>query len=372
MIISRTPFRISFFGGGTDYPAWYRLYGGNVLATTINKYCYLTCRFLPPFFEHRIRVVYSKTEYCRQVDEIQHPAVREILRYLEIDRGVEIHHDGDLPARSGIGSSSAFTVGLLHALYALKGHIPTKYKLAKESILVEQKLLREMVGSQDQILAAYGGFNHITFSPDGEFLVKPMTLSAERVHELNAHLMLFFTGIHRTASHVAKSYVRDVENKKEPMQRIGEMVQEAISILTGSGDILPFGKLLHDYWQAKCRLGSKVSNPTIEALYQEALSSGAIGGKLIGAGGGGFLLLFVPPSRQRRVKERLKGLIHVPFKFESSGSQIIFFDPEEDYALEEEARARQWVGAFKELSGNGVSKGAGRRRMVWKSALRST
>ncbi|HEY3354780.1 MAG TPA: kinase, partial [Polyangia bacterium] len=194
MIISRTPFRISFFGGGSDYPAWYRDHGGAVLATAIDKYCYLTCRYLPPFFEHRLRVVYSKIENCQTVDEITHPAVREILRYLKIERGVEIHHDGDLPARSGMGSSSAFTVGLLHALYALRGEMPDRHRLAMESIHLEQAVLKETVGSQDQVLAAYGGFNHVIFDPSGEITVRPMTLPRERVRELNAHLMLFFTG----------------------------------------------------------------------------------------------------------------------------------------------------------------------------------
>lgn len=208
MVISRTPFRLSFFGGGTDYPAWYTQHGGEVLATTINKYCYLNCRYLPPFFEHRFRIVYSKIESCQTLDEIKHPSVREILRYLEIQRGVEIHHDGDLPARSGMGSSSAFTVGLLHALYALKGYIPSKPHLAKESIYLEQTVLQENVGSQDQVLAAYGGLNHVTFLPNNEIVVAPVTLSQSRIHELNAHLMLFYTGIRRTASDVAHSYIR--------------------------------------------------------------------------------------------------------------------------------------------------------------------
>src|SRR6267143_4430306 len=185
MIISRTPFRISFFGGGTDYPAWYRAYGGSVLATTINKYCYISCRYLPPFFDHRIRVVYSKIENCQYAGEIDHPAVREVLRYLKIDRGVEIHHDGDLPARSGMGSSSAFTVGLLHALHGLLGRMPNKRQLAAEAIVVEQERLRETVGSQDQVLAAYGGFNHIRFPVDGDAVVRPVTFGSERLAALN-------------------------------------------------------------------------------------------------------------------------------------------------------------------------------------------
>lgn len=350
MIISRTPFRISFFGGGTDYPAWYSTYGGAVLATTINKYCYLTARYLPPFFEHRLRVVWSTIEHCQAIDDITHPAVREALRYLGIDRGVEIHHDGDLPARSGLGSSSAFMVGLLHVLHALKGHIPSRQQLALESICLEQEHLKEAVGSQDQVLAAYGGFNHITFPASGEFSVKPMTLPTDRIRELNAHLMLFFTGIHRTASDVAQTYVQDITNKEKQLHAIADMVNEAISILNSQNDIVHFGKLLHEGWQTKRSLSTQISHPYIEHLYDRARSAGAIGGKLIGAGGGGFLLLFARPSEQDAIRQTLNKLICVPFKFEFSGSQIIVFDPEEDYSDAERARARQPIREFQELS----------------------
>lgn len=234
MIISRTPFRISFFGGGTDYPAWYRKHGGAVLAATINKYCYISCRYRPPFFEHRIKVVYSKIENCQTIDEIAHPAVRESLRYLGIDRGVEIHYDADLPARSGVGSSSSFVVGLLHALHGLRGHMPSKQQLAMESIYVEQELLQETVGSQDQVSAAYGGFNHITFLPNGEITVRPMTLAQERVRELNSHLMLFFTGVKRTASNIAQSYVEDIESRERQLHQMSDMVNEGLSIPNSS------------------------------------------------------------------------------------------------------------------------------------------
>lgn len=349
MIISRTPFRISFFGGGTDYPAWYRKHGGAVLATTIDKYCYITCRNLPPFFEHRYCVIYSKMEYCQTLDEIAHPSVREVLRYLNYERGVEIHHDGDLPARSGMGSSSAFTVGLLHALYALKGQIVSKQQLATESIHVEQDLLRETVGSQDQVLAAYGGLNHINFLPNGEVAVRPVTIAPERMRELNSHLMLFYTGIKRTASNIAESYVNGIEERKRQLRIIKELVEESVSILNSNQDINGFGHLLHEAWQAKRSLSSTVSNPEVDHLFESAMSAGAIGGKLTGAGGGGFLLLFVPPESQERVKEKLNKLIHVPIKFEFSGSQIIFFDREQDYSAEEKARAGQAVEAFHEL-----------------------
>lgn len=350
MIISRTPYRISFFGGGTDYPAWYRNHGGSVLATSINKYCYITCRYLPPFFEHRMRIVYSKIERCQNYDEVDHPAVREVLRYLNVDRGVEIHHDGDLPARSGLGSSSAFTVGLMHALYALKGRMPSKEQLAKESIYIEQEKLKEIVGSQDQVLAAYGGFNHITFLPTtGGISVRPMTLSPERIEELNAHLMLFFTGINRTASDIAQSYAQDFESREEQMRMMTDMVNEGISTLCDGQDVTRFGKLLHESWKAKRSLSPKVSNSRVEEIYDQAMLAGAIGGKLIGAGGGGFMLLFVHPRNQVKVREKLDKLLYVPFRFEFSGSQIIFFDREDDYSAEERARLSREIEAFQEL-----------------------
>ena len=350
MIISRTPFRISFFGGGTDYPAWYRNHGGAVLASTIDKYCYITCRYLPPFLEHRYCIVYSKMEYCQSIEEISHPAVREVLRYLKVDRGVEIHHDGDLPARSGMGSSSSFTVGLLHALHALHGRMASKHQLALEGIHVEQELLKETVGSQDQALAAYGGLNHITFLPNGEISVWPVTISGERMRELNSHLMLFYSGIKRTASNVAESYVNGIESKKRQMRLAKDLVDEGIAILTTGQDITRFGELLNEAWEAKRSLSDQVSNSYVDQIYSEARAAGAIGGKLIGAGGGGFVLLFVPPSQQSAVKQRLDKLLHVPFKFEFSGSQIIFFDQEADYSAEEKARAEQQIHPFQELT----------------------
>src|SRR3989442_8934208 len=347
MIISRTPFRISFFGGGTDYPAWFRAHGGAVLATTINKYCYISCRYLPPFFAHKIRVVYSLIENCQDVAEIRHPAVREVLRYLSIGKGVEIHHDADLPARSGMGSSSAFTVGLLHALHALKGQIPTVRQLSSESIYVEQELLKEAVGCQDQVLAAHGGFNHIVFDQSGDISVRPMTLPSDRVSELTSYLMLFFTGVSRTASEIAQSYVQDLESKERAMRAMHDMVQEGISILNGTENLQSFGTLLHEGWVLKRSLGAKISNEYVEQLYQEARSSGALGGKLLGAGGGGFMLLFVRPKDQEHVREKLRRLIYVPFRFEFSGSRIIFFDPEEDYSKDEKVRANEHATTFR-------------------------
>ena len=349
MIICRTPYRVSFFGGGTDYPAWYRQHGGTVLAAGIDKYCYLTCRHLPPFFEHRIRVVYRQIETCSQVEEISHPVVREALRFLQIDRGVEIHHDGDLPARSGMGSSSAFTVGLLHALHALRGEMPTKHQLAKEAIHLEQDILGETVGSQDQTIAAHGGLKHVRFQTDGEIEVSPLVLPAGRVAELRSNLMLVYTGIARTAADVAQSYVPGIETRRRQLRIMKEMVDEAIEILTGGVNLIAFGELLHESWLAKRSLSSAVSNPEVDGLYAAALEAGAIGGKLTGAGGGGFLLLFVPPEHQADVLEALDGCVHVPFEFESAGSQIIFYEPGTDYEAADRARGNR-RRVFRELA----------------------
>jgi D-glycero-alpha-D-manno-heptose-7-phosphate kinase len=349
MIISRTPYRISFFGGGTDYPAWYRQHGGAVLAATINKFCYLTCRYLPPFFEHRIRVVYSKIESCQKVDEIMHPSVRESLRYLKIERGMEIHHDGDLPGRSGMGSSSAFTVGLLNALHALHGRTVGKKQLAEQSIHLEQDVLKETVGSQDQVCATYGGVNRISFLQNGDFNVQPMTLTQERLAELNSHLVLFYTGIKRTASEVASSYAVGMEERASLLTRMHDYVEQSCLILNSSQSLTAFGELLHQAWQAKRALSDKVSNARVDALYDEARKAGAVGGKLLGAGGGGFILLFVPPEKQAKVRKQLNRLIEVPFEFEFSGSQIIFFDTEEDFAKHDKARSKRHIEAFSEL-----------------------
>lgn len=338
MIISRTPFRISFFGGGTDYPAWYRRHGGAVLAATIDKYCYLTCRYLPPFFDHRIRLVYREIETCQTIAQIRHPAVREGLKHLGINRGIELHHDGDLPARSGMGSSSAFTVGLLHALHALNGRMPSKKQLAAESIHLEQEVLGETVGSQDQVMAAYGGLRHVRFESNGEIVAAPIVLTQDRLSEFQSHLMLFYTGIARTAAEVAKTYVEGIDSRRRQLRLLGELVEESIDVLTSGKDIRVLGELLHEAWEAKRSLSDKVSNSAVDSLYEQARAAGAIGGKLTGAGGGGFLLLFVPPEHQRDTVEALRQLIHVPFAFESGGSQVIFHEPGIDYEQAEKAR----------------------------------
>lgn len=328
MIITRTPFRISFFGGGTDYPAWYKEHGGVVLATTIDKYCYITCRYLPPFFEHKHRIVYSAIENVQHVDEIVHPAVRAILGWKGCDKGLEIHHDGDLPSRSGLGSSSSFTVGLIHALKALNGKYITKEELAKNAIHIEQNIIGENVGSQDQVSAAFGGFNRIEFKHNDTFNVTPIILAKDRLHELQSHLMLCFTGFSRIASEIAKSKIENFKSREVELKLMKDMVDEAIQILQDTRTpIDEFGELLHQSWLYKRSLSDKVSTPEIDFIYDEAMRAGATGGKILGAGGGGFLLLFVKPSLQPQVYERLKHLIHVPFEFEDSGSRIVLYQP---------------------------------------------
>lgn len=350
MVIARTPFRISFLGGGTDYPAWYRQHGGAVLATTIDKYCYITCRYLPPFHEHRFSVVYSKMEWCNTVDEIKHPAVREVLRYLKVDRGLEIHTDADLPGRSGMGSSSAFTVGLLHAVHALQGRMMGKQSLATESIHLEQNVLKEAVGSQDQVQAAYGGLNHVEFQPNGEIAVHPVTITPQRTKEFSSHLMLFYTGIKRTAATVAEKIISTMDDKKRQLRLLKNLVDEGLAILNSDRDLSGFGELLHEAWQAKRSLNAAVSNPEVDGLYERVRKAGAIGGKLTGAGGGGFLLVFAPPDRHEAIRRELHELICVPIQLDFSGSQIIYYEAEQDYSAVEQSRATQAIKPFRELA----------------------
>ena len=325
MIITKTPFRISFFGGGTDYPVWYENNGGAVLSTSINKYCYITCRYLPPFFEHKHRIIWTKVESVKSTDEIQHPAVRAGLKFLNVRDGVEIHHDGDLPARTGLGSSSSFTVGLIHALHALKGEIVNKRQLVLEAIHLEQEVMKENVGCQDQAIAAFGGLNKIEFGGPQKITVHPITLAAERLNSFQDHLMLFFTGFSRYASEIAAEQIRNTPQKTSELKVLHGMVGEAIKILDGNGPLDDFGKLLDESWKIKKTLSSQISNPHIDEIYAAAKEAGALGGKLLGAGGGGFILFFVKPELQPKVREKLKNLLYVPIKFENSGSQIIYY-----------------------------------------------
>lgn len=329
MIISRTPFRISFFGGGTDYPGWYKKNKGAVLATTINKYCYITARPLPPFFDHKSRIIYSQMEHINEIDEIDHPSVREVLRFLNIKQGVEIHHDGDLPARTGLGSSSSFTVGLLNSLYAMKGEMVAKARLAQEAIFVEQKRIKENVGCQDQTLAAYGGLNFIEFGGDHHLRVKKVTVPNSTVKKLNKHMMLYFTGFSRKASDIAAHQIKNIPKKKDELSRMYDMAQYGLELLQ-TKELKKFGELLNESWQIKRELSKKVTNSKIDSIYEAAQKAGAIGGKLLGAGGGGFLLIYAPPERQKKIKEKLKDLLLVPFNFENEGSQIIFYQPNGD------------------------------------------
>ncbi|MBN2138011.1 MAG: hypothetical protein JW720_09400 [Sedimentisphaerales bacterium] len=332
MIISKTPYRISFFGGGTDYPVWYRENGGQVLATTIDKYCYISCRYLPPFFDHKYRIVYSKVENVKKVSRIKHSAVRAALEYMGVDEGVEIHHDGDLPARTGLGSSSSFTVGLLYSLYALKGLMPTSMRLAREAIHIERDVLKEHVGSQDQILAACGGFKKVSFRADDDFRLTPVILDRARLENLQNHIMLIFTGFTRIASKIAKAQIQNTPKRKSELTTMGKMVDDALRILTEGRDIKDFGRLLHESWRLKRSLTDRISNSEIDDIYNRACDAGAMGGKLLGAGGGGFMIFFVEPDKQTRVMDAMDGFLHVPFRFDSTGSEIIFHHTSYDTA----------------------------------------
>lgn len=332
MIITRTPLRISFFGGGTDYPVWYRENGGAVLATTINKCCYITVRRLPPFFEYHSRISYSKVENVRRNAMIEHPSVRECLRFLGIEEGVEVHHVADLPARTGLGTSSAFTVGLLLALYALQDRMRDKHALAADAIHVEQDLIHEAVGAQDQVSAAYGGFNRINFHQEGDIEVNRVMAPNGRLTELEQHLALYFTGFSRTASEIAQEQVNLTAQRKKELSAMLQMVDEAERIVTSPHRPLEdFGRLLHETWQIKRSLTRKISNSDIDEIYEAGRSAGATGGKLLGAGGGGFMLFFVPPECRRVLRERLKNLLCVPFSFSNKGSHVVVYEPEELY-----------------------------------------
>jgi D-glycero-alpha-D-manno-heptose-7-phosphate kinase len=328
MIISRTPFRVSLFGGGSDYPKWYREYGGAVMGFAINKYCYISIRPLPPFFEHRHRIVYSVVENVSEIKEIKHPAVRAVMQDQKIDVGLEIHHDGDLPARSGLGSSSSFTVGMLNALYALRGGMIDKRKLAQEAIRIEQQVIGEEVGSQDQIWAAFGGINRIDFPISGDFQVRPLIVPGDRQQKLLDHLLLFFTGFSRFASEIAKKKIENFNKRHEHIKTMTSLVDEAMEIIQSeTSSILEIGDLLNQSWQLKRELADTVTTPEIDEIYETALSAGARGGKLLGAGGGGFFLLFVEPDKQSNVKESLKNLVQVDFGIDEVGSKIVLYEP---------------------------------------------
>ena len=327
MIISRTPYRLSFFGGGTDYPLWFREHGGAVLAATINHYCYISCRFFPPFFNHLSRVVWSKIELVEDNQEIEHPVIRAVAAHMEMSQGVEVHHQGDLPARSGLGSSSAFTVGMLHAMHALKGSMISKQDLAREAIHVEQELLAENVGVQDQIQTAFGGLNRIDIDQNAAFQVRPIPLSDDRLRELEAHILLIYTGVARNASDVVATQLSGMADRKAELHEMRTMVDIGAGILTGGGDIGDFGRLLNESWKIKRRLSDQIAPAFVGDIYDRAMSAGALGGKVLGAGGGGFMMFFVRPQDHVPVLKALSELLVVPVEFDFSGSQLIFYDP---------------------------------------------
>lgn len=327
MIITQTPFRMSFFGGGTDFSSFYNEHGGAVLSTTFDKYCYVTVRHLPRFFEYSTHLTYSQTEKVNSTDEIKHPAIRNAMKMLDMHE-LRLTYESDLPARSGLGTSSSFAVGMLEAFYALKGKYVDKRKLADDAIYLERILCQEAGGIQDQIAASFGGFNRINFSKSG-YTVHPVIISTERKKNLNDHLMLFFTGFSRFSADIQKTTEKSINDKMKDLLEIYHLVEEAEKILTDKMVSLDeFGKLLHYTWQLKRGISSSITTDSIDAQYEKAIKAGALGGKLLGAGGGGFLLFYVPMEKKEKVKNALRELLYVPFHFENEGTKIIFYEPE--------------------------------------------
>ena len=321
MLITRTPFRTSFFGGGTDYAEYYMNYGGCVLSAAIDKYCYLSMRSLPPFFDYKSQLTYSRIERFNSPDEVQHPLVREALRLIPTDR-IQIAYDADLPASSGIGSSSAFAVGLLQGLHAMRGEYPDRMTLAKEAIRVEREMCAEAGGVQDQLAAAFGGLNRMDFSAEG-FTVTPLQIPEAKLEKLQENLMLLFTGFTHFSGAVAAEQQKRIPEKLQELDEMKRMVDIAVEILV-SGELDDFGLLLHHTWELKRSLTNRITNYDIDLLYQRLRSAGALGGKLLGAGGGGFMLLYVPKERQAALLERFGEYKIVPFRFETEGTKIIY------------------------------------------------
>jgi D-glycero-alpha-D-manno-heptose-7-phosphate kinase len=329
MIISRTPVRISLLGGGTDYPAWFQAHGGQTLGATIDKYSYITVNRLASLFDYSIRVSYSQLELAHHVDEVKHPAVRECLRFLRIERGIEINYVGDLPARTGLGSSSSFTVGLLQALYAFKGEMPSQRRLAEEAVVIEHDRIRERVGVQDQYTCAHGGLLHLRFGRDASVSVRPVPLPMARVQALESRLMLFYTGLRRNAHDVLEEQMeRTASGEAGPdLAALGRMVDDGLAVLTGGSPIEALGDLLHASWTRKKTLSRQITNATIDGFYDRARAAGAIGGKLLGAGGGGFLLLVASPDRQATIERAVAPLIRVPVRLDFTGASLLFYQP---------------------------------------------
>jgi len=329
VIICRTPTRISFFGGGTDYPAWYQDNGGMVLSTSINKYSYITVRYLPKFFDYKYRIRYYRTEETQTLEEIQHPSVRECARHLGITEGIEVVHNADLPAGTGLGSSSTFTVGMLHALYALKNYMPTKRELAIEALHVEQQLIGEAVGSQDQVAAAWGGLNRIKFGGDHIFDVDPIIIPREREIALQDNLLLCFTGFARSAPTIAQHQIKETAQRVRELEEMQSLTDEALRVLTdGNSSLDTFGELLGHQWNVKRSLTEHISNPDIDGIYRLGIQNGALGGKLLGAGGGGFMLFYAPKEKHKAITNALGTKLFVPFRFEDTGSKIVYYSHE--------------------------------------------
>ena len=326
MIITQTPFRMSFFGGGTDFPGFYREHGGAVLSTTFDKYCYVNVRHLPRFFDYTTELSYAKTERVTDVESIEHPAIREAMKMLDMHE-IRLTYEADLPARSGLGTSSSFAVGMLNAFYALKGKYADKRKLADDAIYLERVLCKESGGIQDQIAASFGGFNKISFNADG-YTVSPVIISPERKLRLNDNLMFFFTGFSRFSSDIQVEAEKSLKSKEAQLLEMLQLVDEAEQVLTSKTDLTEFGKLLDYTWKLKRGITSKVSTDSIDAIYDKAIKAGATGGKLLGAGGGGFLLFYVETEKQKNVLEALNNLLYVPFEFETAGTQVIHYTPE--------------------------------------------
>ena len=324
MIIIRTPFRISFFGGGTDYPAWYEENGGSVLSTTISKYSFLVLRKLPKIFDYNYRIRYYERQETQTIDEIQIPVIREAIKFMGFEHGLDITHHGDLPNRTGIGSSSSFSVSLLHGLAALKNQQLTKRDLALSAINLEQNILGEAVGSQDQVAAAFGGFNRINFGGYSEFTCSPLHLKKSKLKELESWVQLFFTEQLRNSHDIADKKITNIKNKKVDLKLMQELTIEAENILF-NGTVLDFAKLLNEQWRIKKEIEVSITNTDIDEIYNIGINSGAVGGKLLGAGGGGFILFLTPPELQQQVADKLK-LKQVPVNFEYLGSQMIYHD----------------------------------------------
>lgn len=333
MIITATPFRMSFFGGGTDFPDFYRKHGGAVLSTTFDKYCYVTVRHLPKFFDYSSEFSYSKLERVNSVDEIQHPAIREAMKYLDM-HNIRLTYEADLPARSGLGTSSSFAVGMLNAFHALKGQYTGKRQLADEAIYLERTLCRESGGIQDQIAASFGGLNRIDFDSSG-YKVSPIIISPDRKLLLNQNLMLFFTGFSRFSFEIQDDTQSALKNQTSRLIEMYRLVDEAESILVSpNADLNDLGRLLDYTWKLKRGITCKISTDSIDALYKKAMEAGALGGKLLGAGGGGFLLLYVEPEKQNAVRNSLHDLLYVPFEFEDQGARVLYYTPEKDSSVQ--------------------------------------